>query len=111
MPMSDLRANIPRGTGVTVWTLGHVHHPYERYVKLLREHNIAVVIDVRSRPYIRHAPHYNSEALDSALTEQGFQYLYLGEHLGQRPEGERFYDDEGYTLYEEVVKEPWFLKA
>jgi uncharacterized protein (DUF488 family) len=109
--MSDLRDDIARGTGVTVGTVGHAHHPFEHYVELLQQHDIALVVDVRSRPYIRHAPHYNREALDPALTERGFEYLYLGEHLGQRPEGDRFYDDEGHTLYGEVAKEPWFLKA
>jgi uncharacterized protein (DUF488 family) len=100
-----------RGTGVTLKTLGHAHDPLERFINALKDHQIGLVIDVRSRPWIKRAQHFNREALDPALDEKGIDYLWLGEHLGQRPEGDQFYDGEGYALYEPISQEPWFLKA
>ena len=102
----ELRGEYRRGTGVTVWTLGHSHHPIELFIARLREHEIERVVDVRSRPYARRAPQFNRPEFEAALLAAGIQYAWLGDKLGQRPEGEGFYDAEGHTLYEELLKEP-----
>ena len=107
----DLRAHYRRGSGVTVWTLGHSHDPIETTLLRLREKSIERVIDVRSRPYVRRAPQYDRPALHASLVGHGFEYEWLGDKLGQRPRGSQFYDVEGYTLYEELLKESWFMKA
>jgi uncharacterized protein (DUF488 family) len=109
--MDDMQAPYERGSGVTVWTLGHAHHPFDYYVQLLGKHNIERVVDVRSVPYAKHAPHFNRDDFEHALSKRDIGYLYLGAYLGQRPSEARFYDDDGHTLYEELVKERWFLKA
>jgi hypothetical protein len=95
----------------TILTIGHSHDPLDAFLERLKRHEIALVVDVRSRPWIRRAEHFNREALAPALEDRGFDYLWLGEHLGQRPEGDQFYDHEGHTLYDRVVLEDWFLKA
>lgn len=107
----DLRSDVPRGTGVKVWTLGHSHHPLELVLRRLAEHDIQRVVDVRSRPYVRRAPQYNPPELGTSLARGGVAYAWLGDKLGQRPEGDRFYDAQGYTLYGELLKEAWFMKA
>ena len=109
--MADLTSDFRRGTGVTVWTLGHSHHPAELFLERLREHGIEHVVDVRSRPYARHAPQYDRPELEHSLSRAGVSYQWLGDKLGQRPEGKRFYDAEGHTLYNELLKEQWFMKA
>jgi uncharacterized protein (DUF488 family) len=107
----DLRSDFPRGTAVTIWTLGHSHHPLELVLERLAEHDIQRVADVRSRPYARRASQYNREELEESLPRASVAYVWLGDKLGQRPEGERFYDADGHTLYEELLKEAWFMKA
>lgn len=107
----DLRGDVPRGTAVSVWTLGHSHHPLELVLERLTDHEIQRVIDVRSKPYARRAVQYNRPELEVSLPHAGMTYEWLGDKLGQRPEGERFYDAEGHTLYDELLKEPWFMKA
>ncbi len=111
MTTPDLTSNYRQGTGVTVWTLGHSHHAITLFRARLRENDIELAVDVRSRPYSRHAPHFDRPELEHALTAGGISYQWLGDKLGQRPEGERFYDSEGYTLYDELLKEQWFMKA
>lgn len=95
----------------SLWTIGHATLPFDRYVELLREHDIELVIDVRSRPFFRWAEHYNRAELEPALRERQIEYAWRGELLGQRPHGDHFYDSEGHTLYDELVKQKWFMKA
>ena len=83
-----------------MFTIGHSNHPAEKLVRLLEGHGIEVVVDTRSRPYSRHAPHFNARALAATLSGRGIGYLFLGNELGGRPDGEEFYDSEGRVDYE-----------
>ena len=86
-----------------MFTIGHSNHSAEKLAGLLKGHGIEVLVDARSHPYSRHAPHFNARALAASLSENGIEYVFLGKELGGRPEGEEFYDAEGrvdYTLLE-----------
>jgi uncharacterized protein (DUF488 family) len=73
-----------------LFTIGHSNHPIERFLELLRSHNIEAVADVRSRPYSRFVPHFSKERLQRILEEEeGIGYLFLGRELGGKsPRGE-----------------------
>lgn len=92
-----------------ILTLGHSNHPLERFLGLLRRHEIQVLVDVRSHPYSRFAPHFDSRSLKDAVTRASIKYLFLGKELGGRPDGPSFYDAEGYVLYSRVAESPLFL--
>ena len=47
-----------------IWTIGHSNHTFEHFTKLLQAEGIEVVVDVRSYPYSRIAPHFNREELE-----------------------------------------------
>jgi uncharacterized protein (DUF488 family) len=79
----------------TVFTVGHSSHSLERFLELLRGHGIQIVVDVRSRPYSRHVPHFTKAPLERALVQHGLRYVFLGRVLGGRPEGAEHYDAEG----------------
>jgi uncharacterized protein (DUF488 family) len=53
---------------------------------LLTQHQIQVVVDVRSSPYSRYNPQYNQSALEASLKNHGIRYLFLGKELGARSE-------------------------
>jgi len=108
--MSDYADDIPPGTEVTVLTVGHAHHSVEHYLRLLRLHGVDVVVDIRSRPYARHAEHFNREQLAPTLEAADVGYLWLGERLGQRPDGDEYYDEAGHVLYDRIASRKWFLK-
>jgi uncharacterized protein (DUF488 family) len=82
-----------------VFTVGHSNHSAERFVGLLKEYGIEVVVDTRSHPYSRHVPRFNALALEAALAMDGIGYLFLGGELGGRPAGAEFYDDLGRVDY------------
>lgn len=93
----------------TLYTIGHSNHPREKFVSLLQAHRIEVLVDVRSQPYSKYAPHFNYTALKAALRKLGIQYLYLGKELGGRPAGREFYDAQGHVLYEPLAASQAFL--
>lgn len=81
----------------TVRTIGHSNHPLERFIALLRQHGISTLVDVRSRPYSRWAPHFQKSFLSQSLEAEGITYVFLGGELGGRPDGAEFYDAEGHV--------------
>ncbi len=67
-----------------VLTIGHSNHSIERFVELLRQHNVTAVADVRSAPFSRFNPQYNKDALSAELKRHGIAYVFLGKELGAR---------------------------
>ncbi len=75
----------------TIFTLGHSSHPLKRFAELLSSHQVRGLVDVRSRPYSRHAPQYSKPELQQWAADSGLRYLFLGRSLGgllQLQEGE-----------------------
>jgi uncharacterized protein (DUF488 family) len=99
------------GERTTIHTVGHSTRPVNDFLDVLAANEIALAIDVRSVPFVKHAPHFRQEQISVSLPERGIEYLWLGEHLGQKPEGDEYFDEEGHALYEVISKEPWYMKA
>ena len=95
--------------GGMVFTIGHSNHSAKKFVGLLAGHRVEVLADTRSRPYSRHAPHFNIEELKATLSDYGIGYLFLGLELGGKPAGEEFYDTEGRVDYMRVERSRTFL--
>jgi uncharacterized protein (DUF488 family) len=94
-----------------LFTIGHSNHSWELFVELLKKHGIQVLVDTRSSPFSRYASQFNREEVAAALPRLGIKYLFLGHQLGGRPEGEEFYDEEGYVLYHKLAEAPHFLQG
>jgi len=67
-----------------VFTIGHSTQPLERFIALLKQHEITALADVRSKPYSRMNPQFNREALKEALRQNEIAYVFLGNELGAR---------------------------
>ncbi|MBI5525880.1 MAG: DUF488 domain-containing protein [Deltaproteobacteria bacterium] len=76
-----------------MYSVGHSNHPIEKFVALLKSHNITAVADVRSIPYSRRNPQYNKDNLPDLLRQEGIAYVFLGQELGARPKDRSFYVD------------------
>jgi uncharacterized protein (DUF488 family) len=92
----------------TIHTIGHSHHSIEHFVALLRQHGVATLVDVRSRPYSRWAPQFQKDALSRSLAAVPIAYVFLGQEFGGRPEGAEFYDEHGHVDYERRTQAPDF---
>lgn len=95
----------------TIWTIGHSTHPLDQLLDLLASERIEFLVDVRSYPYSRFAPHFNREELTESLNARAVRYLFMGEELGGRPSKPEHYDPEGHALYGEMAREPSFEAA
>ncbi len=92
-----------------IFTIGHSNQPLDNFLNLLKAWRIEVLVDVRSYPHSKHAPHFDSQTLKDAIATAGIKYLFLGKELGGRPTGEEFYDAAGHVLYSRVAESPLFL--
>jgi uncharacterized protein (DUF488 family) len=99
----------PSSSGPTIYTIGHSNHSEEMFLDLLSRHGIEVLVDVRSQPFSRYNPQFNDSNLASALKAAGIRYLFMGNELGGRPEGEEFFDTAGHALYHRMAESPGFL--
>jgi uncharacterized protein (DUF488 family) len=99
------------GAAPVIWTIGHSNHPFARFAELLQGERIEVVVDVRSYPYSRIAPHFNREELEAALPAAGMRYLFLGQELGGRPAREQDYDEQGHARYDRMAERPEFQQG
>jgi uncharacterized protein (DUF488 family) len=107
----DTTALPPTKQPLTLYTIGHSNHTMEVFVDLLRRHKITTLVDVRSQPYSRWAPHFNKQTLAPSLRKIGLAYVYLGGSLGGRPSDLGLYDGEGderRPSYERVAATPNF---
>lgn len=98
----------PLAPSQAVFTAGFSNLSPERFLNNLRTYDIQVLVDVRSRPYSRHAPQFNKEQAEALSRSWGLRYLYLGRELGGMPDDPAFYDAQGYVLYDRIAAQPWF---
>jgi len=85
---------------ITVLTIGHSRHAADRFLALLRSHEISQLVDVRSQPCSKWAPHFDRSDLASWLGAAAVDYVFLGRQLGGRPEGREFYRHDGTVDYD-----------
>jgi len=74
-----------------IFTIGHSLHTPDRFCQLIIRNEIEVVLDVRSSPYSRRAPHFNRSAIEPMLRSVGVRYSFAGHTLGGRPENSALY--------------------
>lgn len=94
-----------------IWTVGHSNHSPERFLELVRGESIEFLVDVRSYPYSRFAPHFDREEIEPMLRGAGVRYLFMGEELGGRPASEEHFDEDGHALYGEMAALPAFKEG
>jgi uncharacterized protein (DUF488 family) len=66
---------------IKVWTIGHSSRSIETFLELLTEHNIQVLVDVRSFPTSK-IEHFKREEMERWLPEHSIEYVWLGKELG-----------------------------
>lgn len=66
-----------------VWTIGHSTHSLEDFIAMLQSFRIKLLADIRSFPGSRKFPHFNKEALQISLPQNGIKYIHI-KNLGGR---------------------------
>ena len=90
-----------------IYTIGHSNYDPDEFLRLLKQHEIVLVVDVRSSPYSQYSPQFNRENIELLLAENGIDYAFHGNSLGGRPNDPTCYD-ENEVSYAKVREKAWF---
>jgi uncharacterized protein (DUF488 family) len=66
----------------TIYTIGHGRHSFDYFLELLKQHEIALVCDVRTAARSRW-PQFNGRVLEELLREKGIGYEWVPECGGK----------------------------
>jgi uncharacterized protein (DUF488 family) len=104
-------ARVDQPQAPSVLTIGHSNHPIEKFLRLLREQGVQVLVDARSQPFSRFSPQFSRKALERVVTEASIRYLFMGDLLGGRPEPRECYDAEGNVDYDLVEAQEFYQRG
>ena len=74
----------PRYTWPCLWTVGHSTRSIDIFIKLLKAHEITLLVDVRIIPYSRRHPQFQTASLAVSLQDAGLRYHHLAALGGRR---------------------------
>ncbi|HKM04994.1 MAG TPA: DUF488 domain-containing protein [Lachnospiraceae bacterium] len=94
-----------------LYTIGHSQHPIQKFIGLLKQHNIEFVVDVRSTPYSKYASMYDRENISNELKNANISYAFMGKYFGARQDDKSLYTKEGYLDFQKVAKWDIFEKG
>jgi len=99
-----------------IYTVGHSNIDIKKFINILKQNNIEVLIDVRSVPFSRYASQFNKDNIKRELEESGIVYIFMGNVLGGKPR--QIYDDEFHTadkiidvVYEKIRGQQGYQKG
>jgi uncharacterized protein (DUF488 family) len=111
-PPLDANGLATAGEPTRLFTIGHGNQDGATFVSLLRQHGVSTLVDVRSAPYSRYAPHFSKAVLRGLLDDVGIRYQWAGDALGGRPSDPACYRDcvvqPGNVDYDFVARQPWY---
>lgn len=94
---------------MTLYTIGHSNHSQEEFLRMIQEHHIDCIVDVRSLPASKHSPQFNQEALDSFLKYHQVNYQFFGKEFGARRTDS--FNQQGQVDFELAVKSALFQQG
>ncbi len=94
-----------------LYTIGHSNVEPDEFIKRLKQFNIEMLIDVRSKPYSRYVPYFNKEKIEHLCKNNGIEYLFLGNLLGGKPEDDSITDKEMKINYDLLAEKDYFLSG
>jgi uncharacterized protein (DUF488 family) len=100
------------------YTIGHGRREIGEFAALLKEAEVALVVDVRTMPRSRFNPQFNEDALPQALKPFGIAYAHMADLGGLRgrqklvaPEVNAYWDNESFHNYADYAMSARFREA
>jgi len=91
----------------TVFTIGHSSQqgmPMEKFLKILKENHIGLLVDLRTRPFSQFNPRFSQKNLVNELNQNKVQYLWMGQDLGGYPVDQKGHKYESFVKYMRSAK-------
>jgi uncharacterized protein (DUF488 family) len=95
----------------TVYTIGYSGFSIDDFVETIKDHNISLVVDIRSSPFSKHFPEYNKGSLEIYLKKNNIFYCNYAVEFGARQNDRKYYCNEGYLDFEVFSKSEQFLQG
>lgn len=95
---------------IPIHTIGYGQRTVQALIALLKAHQIAYLIDVRSKPFSRYQPDFNRRTLDAYLQDASIRYVFMGDTLGGLPDDPICYSN-GKVDYEKVKEQSFFKRG
>ncbi len=111
LPSKPLKSTQGEALMGQLYTIGHSTYPESHFLELLQYYGIQYVLDVRSTPFSKYAPQYNSNNLQDYLKVNGIVYAPMGKYFGARREDRSLYHVDGYLDFEAVRDSDLFIKG
>jgi uncharacterized protein (DUF488 family) len=73
-----------RAQMTTIYAIGHSTRSLDKFVEILKAHEISLLADIRTIPKSRHNPQFNEDSLALELPKMGIRYRHLKELGGLR---------------------------
>ncbi|MCJ7615762.1 MAG: DUF488 domain-containing protein [Desulfobacterales bacterium] len=94
-----------------LYTIGYSGFTIDEFINVLKKHGINAIADVRSVPYSKFKPEYNSDNLKAKLkNSSSIEYVFLGDLCGARIEAQECYKN-GKADYALIAKHPKFQEG
>ena len=98
-----------------LYTIGHSTRELSEFLRLLGEHRIDRIVDVRRYPGSRRYPHFGSESLRASLEAVGVAYRHAPELGGRRrPAADSpnlYWRNDSFRAYADYMMTPEFRRA
>lgn len=98
-----------------IFTIGHSTRTLDEHLRLLREHGIERLADIRRYPGSRRHPHFSRDALALSMPAAGIEYVHMPELGGRRkprPGSENLgLRNEQFRAYADYMATPEFHAA
>ena len=94
----------------TILTTGHSNHSWDTFARLLNQHPIDALADVRSVPASRFNPQFNRSSLSASLKDCGIGYYFCVRELGGRPQDPTCYEN-GRVRYDRMAEAGAFRRG
>lgn len=96
-------------SGLAALTVGHSNLALDALLDLVAGAGVRTLVDTRSHPYSRWVPHFSRESLGEAAAGQPFEYRFMGDSLGGKPDRRDLYRPDGAADYEAIARQPFYL--
>lgn len=94
---------------IPIYTIGYGQRTITNFIRILQQHDIRYLVDVRTAPYSRYQPDFTKDKLHQALSDHDIRYLFLGKELGGMPADDTCYS--GGKVDYDLVKTRAFYQA
>ena len=99
---------------VELFTIGHSTRSTEELIELLRNHEVSLLVDVRTLPRSRHNPQFEKARLEQSLTDAGIAYRHEPGLGGLRKPSEDSinagWKNAGFRGYADYMQTPKFAE-